>query len=427
MGKMIAKSKRWMHGRHQVVYSILRPLLGLYYRFAYNYRGERYIAEDRHQPYLILSNHNGSVDPILLAQSFRQPIYFVASDHIFRWGWTSKLIAYLVAPIPIVKAQLDLKAIRQMTQIRQEGGTIGLFPSGNGSFAGPEMPIFPATAKLARSLKMPVLLFRMDGGYLTQPRWGESTRKGILNGRVVRELSVAKIESMEPSALNQLIQQTLNADPYADFDSGVEIDPCSKQLYRGERLAEYLERVLFVCPQCNQLNTLRSKDDRLSCPCGFTVRYGEDGLFYQVESSPDQPHSKLPHVKAFDQFQKNFLASWLDQESIQSTHRLLPFFTDDAETLTIVQRASHTEQVQHGQLSLFLDRLSFRPIDGPSLEFPVEQISFITVHGPQTLQFQDARTSNVYEVHSERPRSAYKYWVLVELLKQKAIEAKVRT
>ncbi|NCA98518.1 MAG: 1-acyl-sn-glycerol-3-phosphate acyltransferase [Clostridia bacterium] len=430
------KPRPWIHWRHRAVQVLLRPLLRLYYGWSYRYRGERYHEEDPHQAYLILANHNGAVDPILLALSFRQPIYYVASDHIFRWGFASKLIRFLAAPIPIVKAQLDLRAIHQMSTISREGGTIGLFPSGNGSFTGPEMPIHLGTAKLARLLKLPVLLFRFEGGYLTRPRWGVTTRKGSMNGRVVRALRVDEVAAMSPEALLKLIREELDADPYLETSAPLptlasapnRVLPATRipsyplQRYKGIRLAEYLERVLFVCPQCHHLNTLRSKGDRLSCPCGFSVRYGEDGYFYTPDTAaatkngPDQL-AALPQVKAFDQFQRQYLATWLEQTGVRQTHQAEPFFTDEGERLSIVQRASHEEKTLDGQLALYSDRLAFQPAGEATLEFPLPEIRFTAVHGPQTLQFQDARTNLVYEVHSDRPRSAYRYLVMIELLK----------
>ena len=94
------KKSRLTFARHRVVYALLRPLLGLFVLFTFNYRAQRYKNEKKHQPYFILSNHNGALDPFMLAQSFRQPIYFVASDHIFRLGWISRVITWMVAPIP---------------------------------------------------------------------------------------------------------------------------------------------------------------------------------------------------------------------------------------------------------------------------------------------------------------------------------------
>src|SRR5690606_16165990 len=48
----------------------------------------------------------------------------------------------------------------------------------------------------------------------------------------------------------------------------------------GKRLAERLERVLFLCPNCGGIGRLISKDDTLTCQdCGETVRYNQYGYF----------------------------------------------------------------------------------------------------------------------------------------------------
>ena len=93
--------------RHKLIYAILSPVLKIFFRLVYGYRGLAEGVLKKNEPALILSNHNGALDPFFLALSFKSPVYFLASDHIFRLGFISKVIEYLVRPIPIVKSQLD--------------------------------------------------------------------------------------------------------------------------------------------------------------------------------------------------------------------------------------------------------------------------------------------------------------------------------
>ena len=69
MRKPVEKTSPWIRWQHRAAQTLLRPVLRLYYGWSYRYHGERYREEDPNQPYLILSNHNGAVDPILLALS----------------------------------------------------------------------------------------------------------------------------------------------------------------------------------------------------------------------------------------------------------------------------------------------------------------------------------------------------------------------
>ncbi len=401
-------SGRLTFPRHRIVYALLRPLFGIFLLFTFHFRGKRFREENRRQPYFILSNHNGALDPFMLAQSFRQPIYFVASDHIFRLGLVSRVIEWMVAPIPIVKSAIDIRAIRQILTIQKEGGTVCLFPSGNRSFTGPEMPIPPATGKLVKQMKCPVLLYRFEGGYLTSPRWARSHRKGRMTGRVVRELSPDELKTLSVEEINRILAQELDADPYRETEN--------QQAFKGRHLAEYLERVLFVCPSCQGLNTLRSAGERLACSCGLTVRYRPDGTFAPVSADSRDSLLKWPHVKAFDLYQKAFLEEKLRDPLYIDQHRARPFFIDDEEHLSCLSRASHSVPVLEGRMMLFSDRLEFRAPQ-QALSFPLTSIGMMSVHGPQVLQFHDAKNDDVYEVRSKKPRSAYRYMVLFDLLR----------
>ena len=84
--------------RYYYVFKWLRPLFRLYLQLFYSYQGVNYKGLAKDEAALILANHNGALDPFHLAVSFTRPIFFVASDHIFRLGWISRQIRYLVNP-----------------------------------------------------------------------------------------------------------------------------------------------------------------------------------------------------------------------------------------------------------------------------------------------------------------------------------------
>lgn len=60
-------------------------------------------------PMLIVANHNADLDPVFLSMAFREHMYFVASEHIFRWGLWSKLIVALFDPISRSKGMTDAR------------------------------------------------------------------------------------------------------------------------------------------------------------------------------------------------------------------------------------------------------------------------------------------------------------------------------
>lgn len=407
--------RRLVRRRLTVVFTLLRPVFQAYLRLWYGYRAERFRGEDRKHPCLILSNHDGPLDPFMLAVSFRRPIYFVASDHIFRLGFVSRLIRWLVAPIPIVKSIVDTRTIRDILTTVREGGTVGLFPSGNRSFAGREAPIPAATAKLVRHLRIPVVFYRFDRGYLATPRWARHARRGRVTGRVVRVLRPEEAVALSTEELHRLMVETLHDDPYAGHEPLIR--------FRGRRLAEHLERVLFVCPSCFGFATLRSRGDRVDCGCGFAARSLADGRLVSAGIETRADGTRLPafsDVDALDRFQREHLASVLGDPARREAWRETPLFLDDGLRLVRVERARHARNGRTGTLRLYAGRLSFG--DGEdTLTFPVGQLGDVIVHGPQTLQFHDRRDDAVYEVRAPRPWAAYAYMLTIDLLRTPAM------
>ncbi|MDW7655703.1 MAG: lysophospholipid acyltransferase family protein [Bacillota bacterium] len=428
--------------RYQVVYTLLRPVFRLFTRLSYHYTALPAPKLRKGQAAMILANHNGAMDPFFMALSFRRPIFFVASDHIFRLGIVSAVIRFLVAPIPIVKSQLDLRALRQIREIIQSGGLIGLFPEGNRSFSGQTMHIPPSTGKLIKQLKCTLILYRLDGGYLTTPRWALYRRKGFMQGQVVRCIEPDELASLSAEEVYQLICEALQVDPF-EQQRRLQIP------YRGRRLAETLELTLFVCPRCHSLATLSSADDRFHCTCGLAVRYTELGFFEPLDSWSVQQRSDglfLDNIAVWDQWQRKILPELLfDNQALDATgHK--PLFVDRGQKLVLTERAARSQVMATGSLLLYADRLAFIADEGKAdpkadhennekigqadegkagqvnedkadYSFHVASISRIIVHGQLTLQFT-TRDDVVWEIRSQTRRSAYKYVLVFHLLQQ---------
>ena len=94
--------------RHKRVFRFCKATLGGALKSIYGFHPEK--AEIGKGPFLITANHNGELDPALLALSFSEHMYFVSSEHVFRKGFLSWLLVYLFAPIARVKGMTDATA-----------------------------------------------------------------------------------------------------------------------------------------------------------------------------------------------------------------------------------------------------------------------------------------------------------------------------
>ena len=256
------KSKKWLKFRHKVVHAILRYPVHLLCIVKYGIKITKYRDDKGKRPYLILYNHQTAFDQFFVGLAFKQPIYYLATEDIFSNGWVSSLIKYLVEPIPIKKQTTDIKAILNCMRVGKEGGSIAIAPEGNRTYSGETVYMSPAIASLARKLNMPVMLYRIEGGYGVQPRWSDGTRRGKMHSYVSRVIEPEEYKEMTDAELFEAIKAELYVNE-AKVDGE----------YRSKHLAEYLERTIYYCPDCG-LSEFESEGDLIKCKkCGKTIRY----------------------------------------------------------------------------------------------------------------------------------------------------------
>ena len=256
------KNDKWIKRRHSAVFAFLRPIMRLYFKLRYRHRAEK--SGLKRGAYLIVSNHQTTMDPFLLSLSFKFPIYFVASDDLFNLK-VSSLINYLVAPIPKSKSVADLAAVRNIFRIVKEGGAVGVFPEGNRTVSGGQWEMTDAIAKLAKLVKVPLVIYNINGGYGTDPRWGHNIRKGRMSSGVKRIISAEELSAMSTEEVFAAIKDGLSVD---DTGAGVA--------YKSKRRAEFIERALYMCPVCGEVSSIVSRNKKFKCAhCGTASTYTE--------------------------------------------------------------------------------------------------------------------------------------------------------
>ena len=351
------KKSPWTKKRHAVITATAKAIMKPYITKKYGIEIEKF-KEQGDRQYLVLANHQTGFDQFFIAYAFNGPIYYLASEDIFSMGFTSDLIRFAVNPIPIKKQATDISAVLNCLRVAKEGATIGIFPEGNRTYSGHTEYINPAIIMLAKKLSLPIVFFRIEGGYGVSPRWADATRKGKMRAYVSKVVEPEEYKSLSDAEMAELINKELYVDE-------TKIDG----EYHSDRLAEYLERAIYYCPKCNSLSTFESHGDEMECKkCGLKVKYLPNkelqGLNYE-----------LPY---------RFVMDWYDAQVKFVNSLELTSFGDEPiyrekgvfdEVIVYKNKKPICDNVE---ILLFKDRIR---VEGANLEmeFPFEDIRAITV------------------------------------------------
>lgn len=258
----------WIKKRHSFIVALLRPVFNLFYRIKYKCKIKAVKVPSEGS--VIICNHVTSMDPFMVGLKFNKPLYYMASNDLFQHYFLGKLIKFLVNPIPKEKSNKnDIKAVKTCVKVAKEKGNICIFPEGNRTLSGKLGYIDPSIVKLIKLLKKPVTICNITGGYGCEPRWSKKYRKGKLDIVIKKTLSLEEVNELSNEQFYDLIISNLTVD---EFSSNLN--------YRSKSNAEYLERVLYICPICHKKHTINSKNDHLYCSsCNLKVRYNQDLTF----------------------------------------------------------------------------------------------------------------------------------------------------
>ena len=254
--------------RRQFIWWVLHRTAGPYFRRRFNYACEPIEVEG---PYLLVSNHVTNNDPFFVGLSAPgRPLTYVASEHIFRQGLVSSIIKKLLSPIPRSKAASGAGTVKSVLRRIKEGESVALFAEGDCTWSGLSSKVFPATGKLAKACGAPLVTYRIEGGYLSHPRWAKNGRKGRMHGGPVHVYTAEELKGMTAEEVTAAIDRDIYEDAWQrQAEEGPE--------FKGRGKAEGLERGFYICPCCGGMK-LTSEGDMMTCAnCATTVRVGDTG------------------------------------------------------------------------------------------------------------------------------------------------------
>ncbi len=240
---------------------------------------------DKKEPALILMNHSSFTDlQIVSAVLFPRRYNIVMTSD----GFVGKnLLMRLIGCIPTQKFVTDASLVRDIMHcIKKNKTSILLFPEASYSFDGTATTLPESLGKLIKKLGVPVVMIKTFGAFLQNPLYNNlQTRKVKISAEVKYLLSPQEMQNLSVEEINQKVKQEFSFDNFKwQQENGVKITEDFR--------ADFLNRVLYKCPNCLAEGETVGKGTTLTCKnCGKVYELTTDG-FMKAESG----ETEFPHI-----------------------------------------------------------------------------------------------------------------------------------
>lgn len=378
------KKEKAAHRRHQGVWNFFWYFTAPFFKLIYSYKCKA--APKIKGPYLVISNHTTELDCVLVGLSFKKQMYFVASEHVYRKGWISKLLRWAFEPIAKIKGFSDTLTVMKIIRKLRNGYNVCLFAEGNRSFDGRNFPVFDATGKLAKICGASLVTYRIEGGYLTNPRWGFGIRRGKAYGQVVNVYSPKQLADMSVEEITKAVVSDINEDAY-------ERQSIKAVAYKGKNRALGIECAYCVCPRCRTLGKITSKGNKVMCTqCGNESDFDVYGNF--------NPDFGVKNTEEWEDLQEDYLKELATADRDEAT----PFFTDSDLSLKTVDSDHNEKDLGSGRMALYKNRFEFLPQSGKAVSLLINDIPDMSVYSRNGFVFSDSAGTH-YEIKPNQKKS----------------------
>lgn len=220
---------------------------------------------------IIIYNHVFLKDHFVSSGYFRKTrVNFVITQR-FCFNKTIRWALKRVSAIPRDQFKNDLPSILKMKKVVSNGGALSISPAGQMSIDGSMPFIHPAIVKLLKLCKVDVYCLQTHGSYFVHPKWANNDRKYPLNVKIVKVLSKQEVSTLSNEVCYDKVVQALDVNDRID-------NKILKLPIKGKKLAEGLEKILYICPKCGSKYTIKTSEDKIYCSsCNNTVYFNPYG------------------------------------------------------------------------------------------------------------------------------------------------------
>jgi hypothetical protein len=131
------------------------------------------------------------------------------------------------------------------------------------SISGANQPVAIGTGKFIKHFNVPVYYTKIQGGYLTSPKYNLKDRYGKVKVTIGQMFTQEELNTLTPEEIEARLNEKLYHDDYA-------WNKKQKIAYKHDgNLAKDLETLLYYCPKCGNEHTMKGEGMKFYCTeCG---------------------------------------------------------------------------------------------------------------------------------------------------------------
>jgi len=158
--------------------------------------------------FILASNHQSYLDPVLCGVALKQHLCFLARDSLFRNKFFALLI-YSLNAVPVKLDRADVSSMKKIISKLKEGMGVCLYPEATRTSDGRIKPFKPGFGLLCRRGQAAVVPVLVDGAFECWPRYKKIFSPGAVSVYYGKAISAEQARSMGDEKLAELLTDTL--------------------------------------------------------------------------------------------------------------------------------------------------------------------------------------------------------------------------
>ncbi len=249
-----------------------------------NFKLDKIDMDGMEGPYLLLVTHSSMVDfNVMLKATHPSKVNNVMTLEGF--NTYTEILMRSLGVLGTRKFIDDVHLVKNMKYCVDKLKTnFVLFPEARYSLDGCTSYIPKSLGKMIRLLKVPVVVLKIHGNFVTCPQWNKINKKTYVEATMQRVVTKEEAAKLSPDELNEIVRTHFEYDDFKwQYDNKIRIS--------HPKRAEGLHSLLYKCPCCMKENQTYSEGIKLWCDaCRKEWEMDEYGRLHAISGETEFEH-----------------------------------------------------------------------------------------------------------------------------------------